>query len=380
MLMMTKVTSRRILVLTTLGMIAVVGCASRAPEIPFALSPEAEKLEPKSQEQIRELLREECGTLTRPKLLGETIADRNYLSHGSAVYRQQCATCHGINGDGKGTAAEHLYPRPRNFLAGIFKFTSTGNQKKPLRDDLIKLVKRGAIGTSMPAFDILPERDLNAVVDYVLALARKGEFESRLVLEAESLGEPIASSDIPAIKESVLDRWKSAAGEVVIPRTTMPIFTVESVKAGKRLFTAAGCVKCHGEDGRGMIVSNPPLKDVWGNETRAADLTAGMFHGGGEPIDLYRRIAAGITGSPMPSHQDLPELKLTPSEPDPIWNLVAFVQYVSNQRRRGEIPHADHLVLTDAAASVPGVIEPSTSPGSSATPGGAAAGASKSAP
>lgn len=380
MLMTTKVTLRRIFTATSLGMIAVIGCASRTPEIPFTLSSETEKLEPKSKEQIKELIRAECGTLSRPKLLGETFADRNYLSHGAAVYRQQCATCHGINGDGNGTASEHLYPKPRNFLAGIFKFTSTGNQKKPLRDDLIKLVKRGAIGTSMPAFDILPERDLNAVIDYVLALSRKGEFESRLVIESESLGEPIPSDEIPGIVKSVVDRWKAAAGEVVTPRTTMPIITVENVKAGKRLFTAAGCVKCHGEDGRGMIISNPPLKDVWGNETRAADLTAGMFHGGGEPIDIYRRIAAGITGSPMPSHLDLPDLKLNTNEPDPIWNLVAFVQFVSNQRRRGEIPHADQLVLSDAATSIPGVIEPTTKPGPAVTPGGPAAGATKSAP
>ena len=37
----------------------------------------------------------------------------------------------------------------------------------------------------MPAFPLLPPRDLEAVVDYVLVLTRRGELESKLAEQAE---------------------------------------------------------------------------------------------------------------------------------------------------------------------------------------------------
>ena len=78
-----------------------------------------------------------------------------------------------------------MIPKPRDYRPGIFKFTSTTYGAKPLREDLIRTVKRGIRGTSMPAFALLPPGDLDAVVDYVLTLTHRGELEAQLADEAE---------------------------------------------------------------------------------------------------------------------------------------------------------------------------------------------------
>jgi len=38
---------------------------------------------------------------------------------------RHCAACHGPKGDGNGPAAVWLCPKPRDFSAGLFKFSST---------------------------------------------------------------------------------------------------------------------------------------------------------------------------------------------------------------------------------------------------------------
>jgi mono/diheme cytochrome c family protein len=72
-----------------------------------------------------------------------------------------------------------------------------------------------------------------------------------------------------------------------------------------------------------------------------------MFRGGQRPLDIYRRIYAGVNGTPMPSFANALQ-----SEPDAIWDLVAYVLSVSSHRRGGEIPPPGPIkpYLSDAAA------------------------------
>src|SRR5512135_149716 len=62
---------------------------------------------------------------------------------GKVVYLQHCVSCHGPNGDGSGTASVWLFPRPRNFNAGLFKIKSTPGTALPTDDDLFNTVTRG---------------------------------------------------------------------------------------------------------------------------------------------------------------------------------------------------------------------------------------------
>ncbi len=311
-------------------MVGFLGC-KRAAEIQFVSSQETLELSPELQQQVREILEQHCGTPSDPRLLGDESADPYVLRRGEAIYQQRCAGCHGDTGDGNGPAAEYMYPRPRDYRRGVFKFASTPYGSKPRREDLLRTLRQGAKGTSMPAFNLLPKEDLDAVLDYVLVLTHRGELETQVAVEASNEDE-ISTEAIDDAVALILDQWKAADGQKVWPMTQMPPYSDESVELGKKAFLTeeAGCFKCHGADGTGKTSENSQgFKDVWGFQTRAADLTSGMFHGGNRPDDIYRRIFAGINGTPMPSFQ----MKLE-KEPETFWHLVHYVQYISGARRR----------------------------------------------
>ena len=102
--------------------------------------------------------------------------------HGRHVglYREHCVVCHGVSGNGRGPTSSLLNPYPRDFRMGKFKFNSTPIGDKPTRDDLRRLLKHGIVGTSMPAFHLLSEEDLEALVDYLVYLSVRGEVERKL--------------------------------------------------------------------------------------------------------------------------------------------------------------------------------------------------------
>ena len=92
------------------------------------------------------VLQERCGSRLKPRLLGNPDIDPDHLIQGRDLYAFYCQQCHGINGDGKGPAADILRPRPRDYRKGVFKFTSTPYGYKPRKDDLVLTVKRGGVG------------------------------------------------------------------------------------------------------------------------------------------------------------------------------------------------------------------------------------------
>lgn len=342
----------------------VTGC-QRQSELEYSSSAEVLQLDPELQSEVQKVLLEKSGTPSKTKMVGydyyvppskeeseklskeerqkisaeakeKLSKDREMqgkLALGAAVYNKRCVQCHGVTGDGNGPAAEFMFPRPRDYRKGIFKFTTTPYGSKPRRSDLVSTVKRGIKGTSMPSFKLLPKEELDAVVDYVLALTHRGELEEALAYEVEA-EEELDPDIVPDLIEEIDESWDEAEVSEVHPLTIQPEFTAEHVDRGRKAFAEKGCVKCHGEDGRGQTKGNIGT-DGWSFPTQAADLTSGMLHGGQNPIDVYRRIISGINGTPMPGFKSVLE-----SEPETIWDLVAFVLYVSNERRRGEIPPA----------------------------------------
>jgi mono/diheme cytochrome c family protein len=327
------------------GCLVAGGC--KRAETPVYQSSEAVRALPdKLQAAIDEQLEKYCGTPLHPKLMSDADADPDRLAHGAEVYRLRCAACHGVTGDGNGPAARVMHPPPRDYRPGIFKFTSTINGKKPLREDLLRFIRRGARGTSMPAFNLLPEADLEAVVDYVLVLTHRGELEALLVEEAEA-EEEVDPDNVPDHVASIVGKWKEAAAHKIYPKTAEPPYTWESIELGREAFagTKASCHKCHDKDGTARQIESLG-KDPWGRPARAADVTSGMFHGGQTPEDLYRRIYAGIT--PMPSFA----LEFA-EKPETIWHLVHYVQYVSGARRR-EVTEARAQIHKKPAAAVAG--------------------------
>ena len=183
----------------------------------------------------------------------------------------------------------------------------------------------------MPSFRLLPKRDLEAVLDYVLALTHRGELEQQLIVQADSEGE-LTDEAVDEIVQGIVERWKSAPRQC--GRTGIQDAAghgSESIAAGAAIFQKRECFKCHGRDGRGGLAGGIEVgNDAWGRKDPAADLTSGMLHGGQAPLDIYRRISSGINGTPMPAFKE----SFT-NDPDAIWQLTHYVLSLANQRRRG---------------------------------------------
>jgi hypothetical protein len=76
----------------------------------------------------------------------------------------------------------------------------------------------------------------------------------------------------------------------------------------------------------------PAYDDDWGHPILPRDLVRGIYRGGKRPIDIYRRIYAGINGTPMPAlgeSRDASGELLMPGED--MWALVHFVRSLSEK-------------------------------------------------
>jgi mono/diheme cytochrome c family protein len=321
--------------LLALAALASAGCQRQAP-LDFVSAEQVRQLEAPLQEAVRGQLARLCGTHAAPELLGAGSADTADLQLGQQVYERYCQQCHGVSGDGAGPAAAYLDPRPRDYRRGIFKFTSTPYGNKPRREDLVRTVTRGIPGTSMPSFARLPKRELEAVIDYVLALTHRGELEQLLAAQAEAEGE-LDPEAVESLADNIVAQWRAADDNLVEPASRMPPLTAESIAQGAEILQKRECFKCHGRNGRGGLAGGIEVGlDAWGRKTAAADLTSGMLHGGQQPLDVYRRIYAGINGTPMPAFKDA-----LAESPDDVWHLAHYVLDLADQRRRGaRIPPA----------------------------------------
>lgn len=247
-----------------------------------------------------------------------------HLSFGRRVWRTQCLQCHGADGSANTGTAALLNPRPRDFSRGIVKFTSTVAGAPATRADLERTIRLGLPYTSMSGFDALPESSLQTVVDYAHWLLLRAEVWNLAALRLAA-GETPESALDQAVKAASGARATGAALLVTVP--PQPPISPASVARGAALFSdaAVGCAGCHGADGkgRGPLVWDPLaktwlLQDAWGLPAQPRDLNAGQFHGGGAPADLYRRLHAGVKGTPMPAFGD----RLTPEQ---LWDLIAYL-------------------------------------------------------
>jgi mono/diheme cytochrome c family protein len=238
---------------------------------------------------------------------------------GKAIYEQHCAACHGLNGDGNGPATVWLFPKPRNFNAGLFKIQSTPSGALPTDEDLFQTITRGMPGSSMPSFSYLSEQERREVAQYV----------KWLTAEADDQGNRI-------------NKFEEAKGELKPPREVPPEpgVNVEALVQGKEVFTRLQCATCHGEHGQADGPSAPALKDNWGMPRLPRDFTIGSFRGGSEGRDLYLRIANGMAGTPMPPFDD------DIMKPDERWALVHYVQ--SLRRKDAEV----HDILQPQDANI----------------------------
>lgn len=80
---------------------------------------------------------------------------------GGQFYNANCATCHGVKGDGKGPRAYFINPKPKNFL----ERTSRNTYNRPA---IFAATSMGKLGTEMPAWSkVLDEQQIADVSEYL---------------------------------------------------------------------------------------------------------------------------------------------------------------------------------------------------------------------
>jgi mono/diheme cytochrome c family protein len=150
----------------------------------------------------------------------------------AAIYTQNCAICHGDNGDGKTAAESGLRPPPRDF-------TTIEAALELTRERMINSVTNGRPGTGMMAHkDRLSPRQIAAVVDYI---------------RQNFMRTPTADDSAQYIKN----------------------------KHGKEIFTR-NCAVCHGDKGNTAVWArnglNPPPRDFTTDEAKRILTRDRMIH------------------------------------------------------------------------------------------------------
>jgi DMSO reductase family type II enzyme heme b subunit len=216
---------------------------------------------------------------------------------GKVLYDQWCSSCHGEKGDGKGPAADFVWPRPRDFTKGTYKFKSTASGEPALDSDIMRTIREGNPGTSMPAWKRFSDDEVKALVVYL----------KQFSADTFSIqGTPLKIGNPPGSKEKM---------------TAM----------GRELYQSIKCWECHGKAGRGDGEKGwqEKFKDDWGNRIYPADHTSPWeYRAGSDVKDIFKTVSAGFDGTPMTSYGD------TVTE-EKRWALAYFVRSQQQVRNLG---------------------------------------------
>ncbi len=254
---------------------------------------------------------------------------------GADLYAQHCAACHGPKGDGKGLAAQYVFPKPRDFRSGRFRLVSTSNGV-PTFEDIRTVLRRGMPGSSMPPWPQFSDDTVRLLAEHIIWLRREGIRETLLAEAAES-GDEISAEDM----QETVDRL-TTPGELAAA-VDLGDPTPESISHGKELYATKACLQCHGPSGKGD--GQQQMVDSEGLPTRPRDLTRGIFKGSPDPASVWRRISLGMPGTPMPSSQSL-----TPKE---IADLTHFILSLSNEATRDAAVLTRQRVIVKHVQSLP---------------------------
>ena len=241
------------------------------------------------------------------------------LALGEQTYEKQCLACHGAAGDGEGEAAYLLYPRPRDFTVGRYRLVSTWDTV-PTDEDLFRTISRGMPGSSMPSWAHLSEATRWGLVHYIKRFTTRD-----LTVKPDS--------DPPSF-------GASGTGIITVPPESP--YTDDARARANELYDQ-GCAPCHGASGKGDGPQDQV--DSKGYPTRPRDLTAGIYKGSPEPTDLYRRIVAGLPGSPMPQSGYL--------HGDDAWHLVHLVREMSSDEQRAKVEMKRFRIVAPRVAELP---------------------------
>ncbi|WP_420635919.1 c-type cytochrome [Candidatus Palauibacter sp.] len=230
---------------------------------------------------------------------------------GKLVYDRWCAECHGATGQGDGSAAESMLPRPRDFTQALYQVRTTGSGQLPTDADMRAAIENGLPGTTMPGWPNLTDGEIDDLIVYLKTFSRffgQGPAPEPLDFGSDPGGGPAA------------------------------------LEAGAAAYLTMLCEECHGLSGRGDGTSAPTLEDWRGLPIRAADLTEAWYlNGGGSVEDIHTRMLTGLDGTPMPSAIDAMNSGVV--SPDEVWQLAHYIASMGP----GEMPQLRDVIRVGRA-------------------------------
>ncbi len=241
------------------------------------------------------------------------------LARGKAVYAQNCAACHGINGDGKGDAAAFLAPKPRDFVTANYRLRSTGANNLPSDVDLFREISLGVPGTPMPPWKhMLSDDDRWALVEHVKNFSPRFRDTNEVRVAINDLGTP-------------------------------PVKSAATIAEGKELYAKMNCFTCHGDSGHGDGLSAPTLVDDSGNRIKPRDFAnAGAFKSGYATKEIVRTILTGFNGTPMIGFDNV-------LKKEDAWKLAYYVETFARNVPAGPLVRESQNFLSREELGAPDV-------------------------
>ncbi len=263
---------------------------------------------------------EEAGQFKEGKTLAGKQVSKETLNLGQTTYMEYCVQCHGKNGDGLGVSSAGMWPPPRNFKLGIYKFGNVVSGELPHDEDFYRIIRKGLNGTPMLPWDISDKR-LDAVTQYIKTFAPEAwEGEDK---------KPGTKYELPA------DPFGEAR-------------KAEAIEKGKRAYNiTASCIQCHrGYETKADMsawnkeINKVPLKSEefaadlyqlkmqdsdYGYHTMPPDFTYHKVRVSHTTEDIVQRLMYGVNGSGMPGWKDV----VTDEE---LWAIAYYVQSLKDLR------------------------------------------------
>ncbi|MCU7835881.1 MAG: c-type cytochrome [gamma proteobacterium symbiont of Taylorina sp.] len=254
------------------------------------------------------------------------LSSKRAKMKGKELYDLRCSVCHGEEGAGDGVAADTLYPRPRDFTLGLFKYkTSPGTL--PVRDeDLFDTIKHGLSGTGMPGWSkLMTDEQINSLIPVL----------KRFDISATWAPDAAEDDDFDDEGHYKKDDFKNVTE--IEPLDGQIAYSADSAAKGKKAFKP--CYECHGVEGRGDLRSGKRLADDWGYRIWPRDLnkawswrtTNRTAEKEPEKVrdqiikNIYTRLSIGIPGTPMPAHRAEGEGNEDPVSLEDRWHIANYV-------------------------------------------------------
>ena len=260
----------------------------------------------------------------------QTSLQTSLEDEGAIAYRVYCIGCHGEKGDANTLAARFLNPRPRNFQVANFKFSSTRAGQLPTDDDLRRSIRDGLKGSAMPPFDLLPPRTVDALVTYIKTFSPKWK-ERGPSPAIPVVDDPYRNS---ADKSAAIARGEAVYHGFAKCWSCHPAYVTEA-KISDHLVTFENPAQSTFRPG---VFESEGKPNAEGEVIYPPNFRRDFVRAGAEVDDLYRSIAAGITGTAMPTWVDSIDVpssvdrnKLLTTRAD-LWAMAYYVQHLIRER------------------------------------------------